>query len=117
MVYLIEDDLSVRRGFEMFLKTTDLEFKSFQSADEFLPLFKPASGDIIVLDLNLPGLGGCDLLQIIFKNKIHVPVIVVSAFEDPATVKLCKELGVKAYLRKPVDGEALLDMIKYNLAG
>jgi len=69
--------------------------------------------DTIVLDLNLPGIGGCDLLKKLDQDGIHFPVIVVTAFDDPQSRETCKQYGVKAYLRKPVDGEALIDMIKY----
>jgi CheY-like chemotaxis protein len=44
-----------------------------------------------------------------------MPVIVVTAFDEPHTREICTSYGVKAYLRKPVDGEALIDLIKYNL--
>ena len=111
MVYLIDDDKSVRRGFELFLKSAGMEFKSFESADEFLPQFKQEPGDVVVLDLHLPGMSGLDLLKRFEKDRKHITVIVVTAFDDPASRESCREYGVKAYLRKPVDGEALIDLL------
>ena len=87
---------------------------SFESANEFLTKFKHQAGDTLVLDLNLPGMGGCDLLKKLDQDGIHLPVIVVTAFDDPVSRETCRQYGVKAYLRKPVDGEALIDIIKYN---
>jgi FixJ family two-component response regulator len=117
MIYLIDDDNSVRRAFELFLKSAGMLFTSFETATDFLSVFKIKSGgqDVIVLDLNLPGLNGCDLLKQMDQDGIHVPVIVVTAFDDPVSRECCLKYGVKAYLRKPVDGEALIDIIKFNL--
>ncbi len=111
MVYLIDDDKSVRRGFELFLKSAGIGYKSFESADSFTSTVDPQLTDTIILDLNLPGTSGCEFLQNLRSKKNDVPVIVVTAFDEPQSQKLCKELGVKAYLRKPVDGEALIDLI------
>jgi FixJ family two-component response regulator len=114
MIFLIDDDKSVRRAFEMFLKSAGMEFRSYSSATEFISSSSPVSGDLLVLDLNLPGMSGLELLKKLDKGPIHMPVIVVTAFDDPASRKACRDYGVSAYLRKPVDGEALMDMIRYN---
>ena len=58
MIYIIDDDVSVIRAFGRFLKSAGLDFKSFESADNFLLGYKPANNDLIVLDLNLPGMNG-----------------------------------------------------------
>lgn len=116
MIYLIDDDISVRRGFDLFLRSASLDLKSFERAEDFLSAVKPELHDILILDLHLPGMSGCDLLQKLGQDGIHIPVIVVTAFDDAQTRESCRNYGVKAYLRKPVDGEALIDMIKYNLA-
>ena len=115
MIYLIDDDLSICRAFGLFLKSTGHEYKTLVSATEFLSSFKPADSDLIVLDLNLPDMSGCDLLKEFMREGIHPSVIIVTAFDDPQARECCKEYGVIAYLRKPVDGEALIDLISYNL--
>jgi len=91
-----------------------MEFMSFGSSNEFLLKFRYQAGDTLILDLNLPGMGGCELLKKLAQEEIHFPVIVVTAFDDPPSREICRQYGVKAYLRKPVDGEALIDIIKYN---
>lgn len=115
MIYLIDDDKSVRRAFELFLKSAEFDYKSFESADVFLTRFEPGLKNLLVLDLNLPGMSGLDLLKKFELEGTHIPVIVVTAFDDQVSRELCRQYGVIAYLRKPVDGEALLDTIKYNL--
>jgi two-component system, NtrC family, C4-dicarboxylate transport response regulator DctD len=115
MIYLIDNDKSVRRGFEMFLKSAGYDYRSIESSEDFIPQFKPVQGDLIVLDLSLPGLNGNSLLKKFNDSDIQVPIIVVTSMEDFESRELCREYGVKAFLRKPVDGEALIDIIKYNL--
>ncbi len=116
MVYLIDDDESVRRGFRLFLNSAGIDHQSFQSADEFLEVFEPHERDLLVLDLNLPGTNGIDLLRTIERLGIHISVVVVTAHDEPKSREYCKHYGVKAYMRKPVDAEALLDIIQYDMA-
>jgi two-component system, LuxR family, response regulator FixJ len=115
MIFLIDDDPSVRRGFEIFLKSAGYDYISFGSAEEFLLQFEPGKGDLVVLDLTLQGMNGTDLLEKFEENGIDIPVIIVTSSEDPGIRDRCRKYGVKAFLRKPVDGEALLDLIKYNI--
>jgi FixJ family two-component response regulator len=116
MIYLIDNDKSVRRGFEMFLKSAGYDYRSIESSEDFMPQFKPVQGDLIVLDLSLPGLNRNNFLKKLNNEGTQVPVIVVTSLEDFESRDLCRKYGVKAFLRKPVDGEALIDIIKYNLA-
>jgi two-component system response regulator FixJ len=116
MIYLIDDDQSVRRGFNLFLKSAGYDYRSFGSAEEFLLQFKPGKGDLIVLDITLQGMNGFDLLEKFNEADIHTPVIIVTSSDEPGICERCKIHGAKALLRKPVDGEALLDLIKYNIS-
>jgi FixJ family two-component response regulator len=115
MIYLIDDDLSVRRGFELFFKSADMEYKSLENANDFLLKFSPVQGDLIILDLSLPGISGCNLLKRFEDAGVNVPVIVVTSLDETLSREACRKYGVKAFLRKPVDGEALMDIIKYQL--
>jgi two-component system, LuxR family, response regulator FixJ len=99
----------------MFLSSAGFDFRSLESARDFLSLYKPVKGDLLVLDLSLPDISGCDLLKKIDEAGIYIPVIVVTSTDDQLNRETCRKYGVKAFLRKPVDGEALVDLIKYNL--
>jgi FixJ family two-component response regulator len=115
MIYVVDDDKSVRRGFEMFLKSVGMDMESFKNAEDFISEVKPQLKDILILDLHLPGMNGYSLLNKLEQDGIHIPVIIVTAFDDPQNRENCKRHGVKAILRKPIDSEALLDIIKFNL--
>jgi FixJ family two-component response regulator len=106
--------MSVRRSFEIFLESAGIEFKSFGSAESFLSSGVPTINDLLLLDINLPVMSGLDLLDSLAKDKKPVPTIVITAVDDGRTRERCKGYGVKAFLRKPVDGETLMDLIKYH---
>ena len=116
MLYIIDDDKSVIRSFALLLRSAGIDHRSFESADEFLSVSKPNAKDLLILDLNLPGISGYDVMKKFYQEGIPVPVIIITAQEDPQIKELCKKYGVIAFLRKPVDGEALLDIIRYNLS-
>jgi FixJ family two-component response regulator len=63
MISIIEDDVAVREAMEILLKSAGLNYQSFGSSEEFLSGFIPDAGNILVLDLNLPGISGYDLLK------------------------------------------------------
>ena len=116
MVYLIDDDESVRRAFTLFLNSANIDHQTFKTADDFLSAFKQDEKDLLVLDLNLPGMKGIDLLKELKAMDAPLTIIVVTANDEPNNRDYCKKFGVKAYLRKPVDAEALLDIINYNIS-
>jgi FixJ family two-component response regulator len=115
MIYLVDDDKSVSYGFGMFLESAGMETRAFGTAEEFLKDARLQTGDILVLDIHLPGMSGCELLHKLSEAEVTIPVIVVTAFDEPQSREACRDYGVKAFLRKPVDGEALLDIITYSL--
>jgi FixJ family two-component response regulator len=115
MVYIIDDDQHVRDGFTVLLKSAGYECSAFDSAEKFLKGYKAGLNDLIILDMHLIGINGCTLLEKLEEKGLHLPVIVITAFDEPKCRECCREYGVLAFLRKPVDGEALLDIIKYKL--
>lgn len=115
MIYIIDDDKYVRRGFEILFKSAGLECNSFGSAEEFLEILHTVENDIIILDMHMPGMNGCELLEYLASHEKYFPVIVITAYDEPASRECAKKYGAIAYLRKPVDSEALIDMIKYSM--
>lgn len=115
MIYIIDDDPNVRDGFMMLLKSAGYKCSCFESAEEFLKNYERGAGDLLILDMNLIGMNGCTLLEKLNKRGLHLPVIVVTGFDEPKYRECSRDYGVVAYLRKPIDGEALIDLIRYKL--
>ena len=114
MIFIVDDDVSIRRAYKNLLNSDDLESKSFETAEEFLGQANPIPSDFIILDIKMPGMSGLDLLKELEVRGTKVNIIIVSAFIDSGIHQQARDYGVVAVLRKPVDGEALIDLIKYN---
>ncbi len=114
MVYLIDDDESVRRALQRLLRSAGLDVKAFSSAEEFLRSGNlDEKGACIILDIRMPGLTGFDLQEKLASKGTRIPVITVSAFDDAQTRERARKLGATAFFRKPVDGQALIDAIHW----
>jgi len=115
MIYIVDDDEFVRRGFALLCRSADLDFMSFEKAEDFISMIELGENDILVLDMNMPGMHGCDVLDFLVKNEIFLPVIIITGYDDAANRDCAKKYGAVAYLHKPVDGQALIDLIRYSV--
>jgi FixJ family two-component response regulator len=116
MVYLIDDDESVRKALQRLLRSAGLDVKTFPSAEEFLQSENLGEKRAcIILDIRMPGLTGFDLQEKLASKGVRIPVITVSAFDDAASRERARKLGATAFFRKPVDGEALIDAIHWAM--
>ncbi len=100
MVYLIDDDESVRRALQRLLRSAGLEVKAFSSAEAFLESGNLDVRACIVLDIRMPGLTGFDLQEKLASMEIRMPVIIVSAFDDAESRERARKLGATAFFRK-----------------
>jgi FixJ family two-component response regulator len=114
MIFIVDDDKYVRRGFEILFKSAGVECLSFESAEDFLDKVNIKDNDLLILDMHMPGMNGCELLEHLSGRNTFLPVIIATAYDEPASRECSKKYGAIAYLRKPVDGEALLDLVKYS---
>jgi FixJ family two-component response regulator len=116
MVYLIDDDESVRKALQRLLRSAGLDVRAFASAEEFLQSGNLSQGACIVLDIQMRGLTGFDLQEKLASKGIRIPTIAVSALDDAGTRERARKLGAAAFFRKPVDGQALLDAIWWAIS-
>ena len=117
MIYIIDDDESVRRAFLILMQSADFDARAFSSPEKFFESVTPTDHDCIILDLRMPGMNGFDVLQNLSLQKRKVPVIVVSAFDDAQNRQRAQKLGAISFFRKPVDSQALIDTINWALEG
>jgi len=115
MINIVDEDQNIRDGYRMLLKSAGIDCSCYESAEEFLKSFNKDGTDLLLLDIHLSGMDGFSLLESLAKRGLHLPVIIITAYDKIENRKLAKKYGALAYLRKPIDSEALLDIIKYNL--
>ena len=115
MIYVIDDDASVRKAFGRLLRSANLDAETFSSAEEFLSSPKQKENACIIIDIRMPGLSGFDLLERRASERIRIPVIAISAHDDAETREHARELGAVGFFRKPIDDQALLDAIHWAI--
>jgi len=117
MVYVIDDDESVRKAFKRLLRSMGFEVETFSSAEEFLKGQKSNKDSCIIIDIRMPGLTALDLQRELAAQGIWIPVIVISASDDARVRQEARELGAVAFFRKPIDEQALLDAVWWAVSG
>ena len=111
IVFVVDDDISVRESLELLLRTAGWRAETFASAQEFLSRPRPAVPCCLVLDVTLPGLNGLDL-QKQLAERTDMPIIFITGHGDvPMTVQAMKA-GAIEFLTKPFKDDVLLDAIR-----
>lgn len=115
-VFVVDDDLSVRRAIKRLLESVHLQVELFESADEFQNRKGPDGPSCLVLDVRLPERSGLDLQRELAERKIHTPIIFITSYGDiPMSVRAMKA-GAVEFLTKPFRDQDLLDAIQVALA-
>jgi FixJ family two-component response regulator len=115
VVFVIDDDPSVRQSLSDLLATVGLRVETFGSAADFVRDRFPAGPSCLVLDIRLPGLSGLDLQAELAKAGMHLPVIFITGHGDiPMTVRAMKA-GAVEFLTKPFRDQDLLDAVQRAL--
>ena len=111
VVFVVDDDPSMRRSLETLLRSVGLDARLFSSAQEFMQAERPDAPGCLVLDVRLPGMSGLTFQQELAKAGVALPVIFITGHGDvPMTVRAMKA-GAAEFLTKPFDDQVLLDAI------
>lgn len=117
VVYIVDDDESVRKGLSRLLRSAGLDARAPQSIEQFVVDIARGDAACILLDITMPGTTGLQLQQRLIDLGIETPVVAISARDDEETRDLARELGARFFLRKPVDDQALLDAVDWVTRG
>src|ERR1700746_203023 len=112
IVFVVDDDVSVRESLELLIRCEGWEPQTFASATEFLAHPRALVPSCLVLDISLPGLNGLDLQKQIAAERPDIPIIFITGYGDfPKTVQAMKA-GAVEFLTKPFSDEVLLSAIR-----
>jgi FixJ family two-component response regulator len=115
MIYVVDDDASVRANLARLMRSEGLPAQAFASAEEFLAAADTLQPGCLLLDITLPGVSGLQLKAELNRGRVKLPVIAVSARDEADTRDLARRLGAYYFFRKPVDAQALIDAIQWVL--
>ena len=111
VVFIIDDDPSIRSSLKLLVSTVGLQVETFESADAFLQRESTETPSCLVLDVRLRGLSGLDFQRELAVRNMHIPIIFITGYGDvPMSVRAMKA-GAVEFLTKPFRDQELLDAI------
>jgi FixJ family two-component response regulator len=115
IVFVVDDDISVRESLEVLIEFAGWQPETFASAEEFLARPRTATPNCLVLDVSLPDLNGLELQKLIASERTDMPIIFITGHGDvPMTVQAMKA-GAVEFLIKPFDDELLLSALRHAI--
>jgi len=111
IVFVVDDDASVREGLGSLIRSAGLRVETFASAQEFLDSPRSDVASCLVLDVRLPGLSGLDLQERMAEADIEIPIIFITGHGDVPTSVRAMKAGAVEFLTKPFRDRDLLEAI------
>lgn len=111
-IAVVDDDASVRNAISRFLKIANFRVDLYARSIDFLESLDRERPDCLILDLHMPTLTGIDVMEYLRASRIDFAIVIVSADDEPVMREACSNLGAVGFLRKPLDGDLLLQVIE-----
>ena len=115
VVFVVDDDISVRESLESLIGTEGWRAETFASAQDFLDRPRVLVPSCLVLDISLPGLNGLDLQERVARERIDMPIIFITGHGDVSITVRAMKAGAVEFLTKPFSDEVLLGAIRHCL--
>ena len=112
VVAVLDDEPEMRKALRRLLTCHGFLVEEFAGGDEFLASLGSHPLDCLLLDLQMPEMNGFEVLETLHSRQALLPVVVITAHDEPGTAERARALGICAYLKKPVDREILLPAIE-----
>jgi len=116
LIYVVDDDASVRQALKMLLISANMEVRTFEKATDLLNCEFREEKVCLIADIKMKGLGGLELQQQLAKRGIKLPIIFLTAVDSSEIRRQAKQAGAAGFFRKAVDDQALLDTIRWALS-
>ncbi len=115
VVYVVDGDASVRTALVRLITSEKMPVQAYASGQEFAEAVRPTDSDCVVIDVEAAGMSGLELLVQLRRSGVDAPLILLARRDDEKTRARAHRLGAAGYLLKPVDGQALLDTVRFVL--
>jgi FixJ family two-component response regulator len=116
VVFVVDDDRSMRDALELLMRSVNLRAQTFASPQEFLAATLPDAPGCLILDVRLPGSSGLDLQRQLVDAKVDMPIIFITGHADVRVSVRAMKAGAVEFLTKPVGDQELLDAVHQALA-
>ena len=115
IVFVVDDDISVRESLQLLIECEGWHPETFASAQEFLDRPRNLVPSCLVLDVSLPGLNGLDLQKRVAVERPDMPIIFITGYGDVPTTVQAMKAGAVEFLTKPFGDNVLLSAIRHAL--
>ena len=115
LVYVVDDDASVRDAVRAFLNAVGLRAEMFGSTEEFEKYTRPEVPSCLVLDVQLPGLTGIEFQEVLANSGVRIPIIFVTAHGDVRMTSRAMKAGAIEFLTKPFEKDEFLAAVRQAL--
>ncbi len=115
VVAVLDDEPEMRKAIHRLLTCRGYQVEEYERGEDVVESVGSRRLDCLLLDLQLEGISGFEVLEAFLARQIHLPVIVITAHDEPGTEERVRGLGAVAYLTKPVDRDTLLSSISAAL--
>src|SRR5258708_39673626 len=115
IVFVVDDDVSVRESLELLIRNAGWQPETFESAQEFLSRPRAVVPSCLVLDVTLPGLNGLDLQKRVAVDRTDMPIIFITGYGDVPTTGQAMKAGAGEFLTKPFGDDVLLSAIQHAI--
>jgi FixJ family two-component response regulator len=116
-VFVVDDDLSVRRSLARLLRSAGYRVATFASAREFLAEGRVDGPSCLVLDIRMPGQSGLDLHELLAADDQQLPVVFITGHGDVSMAARARRSGAVDFLAKPFDDRTLLGAVQQAIVG
>ena len=116
LIYVVDDDASVRQALKILLISANMKVRTFEQAKDLLKCEFREEKVCLIADIKMKELGGLELQQQLAKRGIKLPIIFLTAVDSSEIRRQAKQAGAAGFFRKPVDDQALLDIIQWALS-
>jgi two-component system, LuxR family, response regulator FixJ len=115
MIFIVDDDDATRDSLRLLLDAEGFDAQDFAAGRPFLDDARPAAGDCLILDVNMPGMNGLEVLDEWRRRGDNLPVIIVTGRFDPTTRRRAEASGALAVIEKPHEAGELLTLVRTAL--
>jgi FixJ family two-component response regulator len=111
LIAVVDDEESVRKALVRLLQTSHVDVEEFATGPAFLSSLHERQPDCLILDIQMPGMSGREVQRQLALARIQLPVIIITAYDEPMMRERCLADGAACYLCKPLRGHTLLTAI------
>jgi FixJ family two-component response regulator len=116
VVFIVDDDESVRRALERLMRSAGFDVRAFASAKEFLDQDCQDVPGCLILDVRMPGMNGLELQEKLRTGGSHIPIVFITAHYDASTREQAMKAGAVEFIQKPFNDEVLLKAVDSGLS-